>query len=139
MKKRGFGAGRWNGAGGKVEADETFEQATIRECQEEFGVTTKKLEIVADIKFEAFHKDAPMKLDVRVFKSSQWEGEPRETEEMAPKWFDLTEVPYKDMWKDDIYWLPIVLKGKKVKAKFCFDQKDNMISKQIEEVESINE
>ncbi|XP_044836569.1 7,8-dihydro-8-oxoguanine triphosphatase isoform X3 [Mauremys mutica] len=27
MKKRGFGAGRWNGFGGKVQVDETIEQA----------------------------------------------------------------------------------------------------------------
>ena len=30
MKKRGFGEGRWNGFGGKVEEDETIEEAAIR-------------------------------------------------------------------------------------------------------------
>lgn len=30
MKKRGFGAGRWNGFGGKVDADETILQAAKR-------------------------------------------------------------------------------------------------------------
>jgi hypothetical protein len=30
MKKRGFGAGRWNGFGGKVEAGETIVQGAIR-------------------------------------------------------------------------------------------------------------
>ena len=30
MKKRGFGKGRWNGFGGKVEKDETIEEAAIR-------------------------------------------------------------------------------------------------------------
>lgn len=39
MKKRGFGAGNWNGVGGKIEAGESIEQALVRECQEEIGVT----------------------------------------------------------------------------------------------------
>lgn len=30
MKKRGFGAGRWNGFGGKVDRDETIEEAAKR-------------------------------------------------------------------------------------------------------------
>ena len=30
MKKRGFGQGRWNGFGGKVQAGETVEDAAIR-------------------------------------------------------------------------------------------------------------
>ena len=30
MKKRGFGEGRWNGFGGKVESGETITEAAIR-------------------------------------------------------------------------------------------------------------
>lgn len=30
MKKRGFGVGRWNGFGGKVEPNETIEEAAKR-------------------------------------------------------------------------------------------------------------
>ena len=30
MKKRGFGVGRWNGFGGKVDADETILEAAKR-------------------------------------------------------------------------------------------------------------
>ena len=30
MKKRGFGTGKWNGFGGKIEAGETIEQAAVR-------------------------------------------------------------------------------------------------------------
>ena len=40
MKKRGFGAGKYNGFGGKVEAGETIEEAVIRELWEESGVNT---------------------------------------------------------------------------------------------------
>jgi 8-oxo-dGTP pyrophosphatase MutT (NUDIX family) len=35
MKKRGFGAGKWNGFGGKIEVGETPRAAAIREMKEE--------------------------------------------------------------------------------------------------------
>ncbi len=38
MKKRGFGMGKWNGFGGKVDPGETLLAAALREMQEESGV-----------------------------------------------------------------------------------------------------
>jgi 8-oxo-dGTP pyrophosphatase MutT (NUDIX family) len=38
MKKRGFGAGFWNGFGGKVKEGESIEEAAKRETKEEIGV-----------------------------------------------------------------------------------------------------
>jgi len=44
MKKRGFGAGRWNGFGGKVQTEETIEEAAIRQLapisQSDYHLTT---------------------------------------------------------------------------------------------------
>ncbi len=45
MKKRGFGAGKWNGFGGKVEKGESNTQAAIRELEEESGIITKVCEL----------------------------------------------------------------------------------------------
>lgn len=124
MKKRGFGEGRWNGVGGKIEAGESIEQAAIRECTEEIGVTPGKLERVANLTF-TFSGDTP-DIWTHTFIARDWEGEPIETEEMAPRWFKHAAIPYETMWEDDRHWLPHVLDGKKVVATFLFNSDDTM-------------
>ncbi len=53
----------------------------------------------------------------------EWEGEIKESEEMLPKWFDIKNLPFENMWDDDKYWLPGVLKGKRIKkASFVFEE-----------------
>ena len=39
---------------------------------------------------------------------------------MLPKWFKLSDIPYDQMWSDDILWMPKVFSGQKVKAEFIF-------------------
>lgn len=136
MKKRGLGEGRFNGVGGKIEAGETVEQAMVRECQEEIIVTPTRYQQVARLDF-LMDSDAaePWKLDGHVFVATEWEGEPHETEEMAPRWFMLSDIPYDDMWEDDIYWLPQVLEGKLIQASFAFDSSETLINSLIEVIE----
>ena len=43
MKKRGFGKGRWNGFGGKLNDGESIEEATIREVRGETGIKINKI------------------------------------------------------------------------------------------------
>lgn len=134
MKKRGFGAGRWNGVGGKLDTGETVEQALIRECEEEIEVTPKDFENVAKIIFHEQHEGEPKSLLVHVFLCTAWEGEPTETEEMDPKWFGVDEIPYDEMWADDPYWLPQVLAGKKLKCEFHLDEKDQVSEYSVKEI-----
>lgn len=130
MKKRGFGAGRWNGVGGKIEPNETEVQGLIRETQEEIEVTPLEYDKIAVLDF-AF-PDGTIDMQGHVYFCTKWEGEPIETEEMAPQWFRIADIPYDDMWQDDIVWLPQVLKGKKLTANFTFDHDDNMTAAQFE-------
>lgn len=131
MKKRGFGAGRWNGVGGKLDEGETIEQALVRECQEEISVTPVDYRKAARIIFHEQHQGTKNTLEVHVFTCTKWEGEPEETEEMAPKWFDTGEIPYDEMWPDDPYWLPQVLAGKSLEAEFTLDDNDQIVSKSV--------
>lgn len=142
MKKRGFGKGRWNGVGGKIDAkkgDKNVFDSAVRETKEEIGVKTKKMEKVAviDFHFPEVPKEKDYDQQVHVFLTKEWEGEPIETEEMAPKWFKIEEIPFDQMWDDDKHWLPHVLENKKIKAKFVFDKKDKIVEKVIELVEEL--
>lgn len=130
MKKRGFGAGRWNGMGGKVKEGETIEQAMLRETQEEVGVKVLGYQQVALLHFYFSHEPT-WNQSMHVYLAEQWLGEPIESEEMKPAWFKLEDIPYKKMWPDDIYWLPKVLEGKFVDASFTFAPGDELVSKDV--------
>lgn len=133
MKKRGFGEGRWNGAGGKLEPGETIEQALVRECQEEICVTPVGYTQVAELNFDAYFKGERTTMRCHVYFCEEWDGTPAETEEMRPQWFKKSEIPYDDMWQDDKFWLPQVLDGKKLSGKFTFDEQDNLLDYEVKE------
>ena len=120
MKKRGFGAGRWNGFGGKLEKGESIEEAARREMKEEVGFVPTTMTRVGVLDF-SFESD-PKKLEVHVFRVTEFNGEPKETEEMKPEWFDVEKIPYDHMWSDDPFWLPLLLDGKSFKGAFHFDR-----------------
>lgn len=80
-----------------------------------------KLEKVGVLHF-TFEKKPEWDQDVNVFFIREYSGpDAVETEEMAPKWFKVEDIPYDDMWADDPYWLPRVLEGDKVDFSFTFD------------------
>jgi 8-oxo-dGTP diphosphatase/2-hydroxy-dATP diphosphatase len=137
MKKRGFGVGRWNGFGGKVMADETIEDAAKRELKEEAGIDVENLEKVGLMDFE--FQGNPEIIEVNVFKSVNFSGNITESEEMKPQWFNVDEIPFKEMWPDDTFWMPLFLSGKKFKGKFLFGkEKDNTIlEKELTEVDAV--
>lgn len=136
MKKRGFGMGKWNGFGGKVELGETIEEAAERETLEECGIVIQSMERVAINEFQ-FEDKMEEILEVHLFRINSFGDEPIETEEMQPRWFAFSDIPYDTMWPDDRYWMPLFLAGKKFRTKFLFNAEEVILEKEILEVESL--
>ena len=126
-KKRGLGAGKINGPGGRLEPGETPLQAALRETREEVGVTAKNAVQCAKL---SFHFTDGYDLLGHVFHAAEWEGEPVETDEALPEWFPFGAIPYGRMWADDAFWFPLLLAGKTFEGKFVFDN-DTMLSHEI--------
>jgi 8-oxo-dGTP diphosphatase len=131
-KKRGLGAGKINGPGGKIEPGETALEAAIRETQEEIGVTPLAVEERGVLHFQFTDGYS---LHCTVFVAKDFEGEPIETIEATPFWFAFDAIPFSEMWEDDQHWLPHVLAGKRFVAWFEFDG-DRMLSRDLRWIES---
>jgi 8-oxo-dGTP pyrophosphatase MutT (NUDIX family) len=127
LKQRGFGRGKWNGFGGKVEAGENVCQAALRELYEEAGVhivadghpssarcTTHRHDIRrfrwAGCLCFTFEAKSMPRMHVDVFSGSICAcREPRASDEMIPQWYAYSQIPYESMWPDDAIWLPLLL------------------------------
>ena len=127
-KKRGLGKGKVNAPGGRIDPGESAVEAAIRECQEEVGLTPSGLVEVGELSFIFLDGYS---LKGYVFFASGFTGDLIETDEADPFWCLRSEIPYDNMWADDVHWIPPVLEGKTFKGFFTFDD-DKMLSKNIE-------
>jgi 8-oxo-dGTP diphosphatase len=117
-KKRGLGAGKINGPGGKIDPGETSLQAATRESQEEIGITPLHLVSKGELHFQ--FSDG-FSLHCEVFQGDDFTGTLIETPEAVPLWFSLAEIPYHEMWEDDPHWLPDMLEDRAFRGYFTFE------------------
>lgn len=129
LKKVGFGAGKYTGFGGKVQPGETPEAAAIRELEEEAGVQVrqKNLRPMGQFVF-LFPAQSSWSQLVHVFMAESWKGTPKESREMVPAWFSIDEIPVDRMWEDGAYWLPHILSGEPIQARFVFGADNETIA-----------
>lgn len=92
-KNTGWMDGKYGLPAGKVEKDERYTAAAVREAEEEAGVKIKE----KDLKFvHISHRRAETDWVDVIFEATKWEGEPYNAEpEVHEKleWIDLDELP----------------------------------------------
>jgi 8-oxo-dGTP diphosphatase / 2-hydroxy-dATP diphosphatase len=126
MKKRGFGVGKWNGFGGKIEEGESVEEAAIRELKEESNLVVQP----ADLKRRGYivfnMKESNKLMRVHIFESWDFSGTECESEEMRPQWYTEETIPFDKTWPDDKYWMPLFLSGKSFLGRFDYEDDDTI-------------
>ena len=129
FKKVGFGVGKYNGFGGKVEPGETIEIAAIREVEEEVGirVSAQDLQPVGRLTF-LFSANPAWNRVAYVFLVTRWSGDPIESVEMRPTWFKVDDIPFGQMWQGDVHWLPRILAGERIRGRLTFGEDNETIT-----------
>lgn len=80
----------WEFVGGKVEPGETKEQALIRECQEELGITLS----VGSAFMDVVHEYPDITIRLTLFNATIAEGNPQKIEHNDIKWITPSEIPH---------------------------------------------
>ena len=129
-KKRGFGAGMIMGLGGKARPGESGAACAVREAGEEAGIAVDPggLARRAQLSF-VFPARPELDAVVTVFFGQRWSGEPQESEEMSPAWFDVTALPLDQMWDDEAYWLPRVMAGEALSGVITYDDACELVAR----------
>lgn len=117
-KKRGLGAGKINGPGGKIDPGESPLECAIRETQEEIGITAIAPKKLGELWFQ--FTDG-LRLFATAFRAEDCTGEAVETDEATPLWTPLDAIPYAEMWADDRLWLPHLIDGDEFMLRAVFD------------------
>lgn len=129
-KKRGFGKGKINAPGGKIEPGETALESAVRETFEELCVTPLLVRHAGELFFEFLDG---MKLQCDVFLADDFSGIPTETPEAVPLWTNVHQIPFDEMWADDRYWVPLMLAGDRFRGCFRFDG-EKLLERRIETI-----
>ena len=87
----------WEFVGGKIEPGESPEQALIRECNEELGVTVR----VDDIFIDLVHEYPDMTVNLILYNAVIAEGVPQKLEHNDLKWITPREIDMYDFCPAD--------------------------------------
>ena len=87
----------WEFVGGKVEKGETKEEALIRECREELGITLS----VGDEFMDVVHEYPDITVHLTLFSAIIEKGVPQKLEHNDIKWISVSEIGDYDFCRAD--------------------------------------
>lgn len=134
MRKDGR-KGRYNGIDAVVQDGESIEEAAMRSGATSVGVEVNSVVKHGEVTF-LFPHDPSSDQVVHIFTTEDFQGEPSSSVTMDPSWLSATYMPYSEMWQDAIFWLPHVLEGKNIRARFVLDQHDAITEQEMSFVEN---
>ncbi len=88
-------AGQWEFPGGKIERNESPEEALIRELREELGIEAE----VGTLKLASTHTFGDTGIIILFYEVNFWKGEPKPVHHMELRWIepkDLAGLPIPD-------------------------------------------
>lgn len=103
-KKRGFGLGKWNGIGGKIEENETPEQAVIREIKEEFMVDIKLLGYLGE---NTTKNGVDYHYHAKIISGTPRLGGEEKEENNENNYYEIRKLALKNLSQEEINILPI--------------------------------
>lgn len=87
----------WEFVGGKVEPGETKQQALVRECREELGITVE----VGDVFEQVTHEYDDVTIRLTLFNATVAQGNPQKLEHNDMRWITPQEIPNYDFCPAD--------------------------------------
>ena len=109
----------------------------IREVEEESGLILDPKDVIYTGICDFEFKNDPVHLEVHVYEARKYSGEVTESDEMKPKWFKISDMPYDKMWIDDEFWHPYFFRQQKFKSYFLYEGFDKILTHQVTPVESL--
>lgn len=100
---------QWEFVGGKTEEGETKQEALVRECKEELGITV----CVSDVFFEVDHEYPDIFIHLTLFNCTIASGEITMLEHNDIKWITPAEIPLYEFCPADKDILEKLMKEKK--------------------------
>jgi 8-oxo-dGTP diphosphatase len=100
--------GKYNGLGGKLEADEDIAAGMVRELREEAGIEVTAMQLRGTVSWPGFGKNGEDWLGF-VFLITGFTGTPpTKNDEGDLEWVALSRIDDLPMWEGDRHFLPLV-------------------------------
>ena len=129
--------GRWSAPQGNINGGEPLAKAAMRNIYQQTGLLPTKVTSHGTIRL-FLNNSNEYTYRIHVFSTRLFTGALKSNVDGEAKWFDMSEVPYHDMWPDDKYWTTLVMQGKRFDADFFLDEHNEKVTKyQIREKKEV--